>query len=84
MVRLNGAKPDIRYRAGFPKWGARFNVTFNADLITIGTLFNLVEISGVGGVGDWRPEKSKSGSFGCFRVAMDGELDALIKELGTE
>lgn len=75
MVRLETGVADIRYRAGFPEWRTRISITFNANIITPEMLINLVEAAGFGGIGEWRPSspKSATGSFGCFRVAREGE-----------
>jgi hypothetical protein len=70
MVRLETKVADIRYRAGFPEWKCKLNITFNADVITKEILVNLVNLAGMGGIGEWRPTapKSASGSMGCFEV----------------
>ena len=75
MVRLETGVADIRYRAGFPEWRTTLSITFNANIITPEMLINLVDAAGFGGVGEWRPSspKSATGSFGCFRVALEGE-----------
>lgn len=73
MVRLESGVADIRYRAGFWPWSAMIKVTFNAGIISLEQLYNLVDAAGFGGVGEWRPSapKSMTGSFGCFHVARD-------------
>lgn len=70
MVRLETGVADIRYRAGFPAWAATLRITYNANVLTLEQLVNLVNAGGFGGVGEWRPSspKSASGSYGCFRV----------------
>lgn len=71
MVRLETGVADIRYRAGFWPWSTRLKVTFNADVISLEQLYNLIDAAGFGGVGEWRPSapKSSTGSYGCFHVA---------------
>lgn len=71
MVRLETGVADIRYRAGFWPWSAKLKITFNADVISLEQLYNLIDAAGFGGVGEWRPSapKSATGSYGCFRVA---------------
>ena len=59
-----------RYRACFPSWSAVLTIQFLADSFTESDIANIVNAAGFGcGVGEWRPEKAKSGSFGLFRVA---------------
>lgn len=71
MVRLETGVADIRYRAGFWPWSTKLRITFNADVISLEQLYNLIDAAGFGGVGEWRPSapKSATGSYGCFRVA---------------
>jgi len=70
MVRLETGVADIRYRAEFPSWSAKLTVTYNAGIISLEQLVNLVDAAGFGGIGEWRPSapKSSSGSFGTFHV----------------
>ena len=59
---------DIRYRAEFPTWKAKLNITYNSKSITAEQICNMLNIGGFSvGVGEWR--QSKDGSFGCFHVA---------------
>lgn len=71
MVRLETGVADLRYRAGFPEWEALLRIKFNAALLSLNSLVNLVDGAGQGGIGEWRPEKSPSGSFGTFEVKRD-------------
>lgn len=72
MVRVGNGTADIRYRAEFVEWRAELTVRFNTRVISLEQVINLFNIAGFGtGVGEWRPEKS--GSYGCFHVATDGE-----------
>lgn len=58
-----------RYRAEFPSWSAVLTITYLADVVSEEDLVGLVNTAGFTcGVGEWRPEKSNSGSFGLFRV----------------
>ena len=70
MVRLETGVADVRHRAGFPAWSAVLPITYNASLLSLEQIVNLVNAAGFGGVGEWRPSapKSASGSFGCFAV----------------
>ncbi len=59
-----------RYRGCFPSWSAVLTIQFLADTFSESEIFNIVNAAGFGcGVGEWRPEKAKSGSYGLFRVA---------------
>lgn len=59
-----------RYRAEFPSWSAVLHIRFLEDVITEKELVGLANTAGFTcGVGEWRPEKSNSGSFGLFQVA---------------
>lgn len=72
MVRVGGINKvaSPRYRAEFPSWSAVLNIQFLEDVISEKEIVGLVSASGFTcGVGEWRPEKSNSGSFGLFRVA---------------
>lgn len=59
-----------RYRAEFPSWSATLNIQFLSDVISEEEIVGLANAAGFTcGVGEWRPEKCNSGSFGLFRVA---------------
>jgi hypothetical protein len=70
MVHNETGVADIRYRAGFPSWSAVLPITFVESVVTSEIVVSLVELSGLGGIGDWRPTAphSSSGSFGCYKV----------------
>lgn len=58
-----------RYRAEFPHWSAAITIQFLADVITEEEIIGILNAAGFTcGVGEWRPEKAASGSFGMFRV----------------
>ena len=58
-----------RYRAEFPHWSANITIQFLADVITEEEIIGILNAAGFTcGVGEWRPEKAASGSFGMFRV----------------
>lgn len=71
MVRVGGINKvaSPRYRAEFPSWSATITIQFLEDVISEAQLIGLLNTAGFTcGVGEWRPEKSNSGSFGLFRV----------------
>ena len=71
MVRVGGMNKvaSPRYRAEFPVWSANITIQFLEDKFTEKDIVGLLNAAGfTGGVGEWRPEKSNSGSFGLFRV----------------
>lgn len=68
MVRISMGTADIRFRAQFPKWETRFDVRYNASVLSADQIFNLFNVAGFGvGIGEWRPQRN--GSFGRFHVA---------------
>lgn len=76
VTRLNGTKPDIRFRGEFNPWGARLQVQINAGVISAEQTVNLFNLAGFAvGVGEWRP--GRNGIYGRFRVAAAGELEGL-------
>jgi hypothetical protein len=67
MVRVGMGTADIRYRAEFPEWKIKLNVTLNARAISEEQLVAILDAGGFGtGIGEWRPEKD--GQFGRFHV----------------
>lgn len=72
-VRLSGSTADLRYRAAYFPWTAELEVRFVASTLTAGTVVNLIDAGGLGGVGEWRPSapRSYTGSFGRFEVVGD-------------
>ena len=59
-----------RYRACFPVWSAVITIQFIADVISEEEIAGILNAAGFCcGVGEWRPEKANSGSFGMFKVA---------------
>jgi hypothetical protein len=72
MVNIGAAGKkvaDIRFRAMFPEWSAVIPVRFLPSQITQEGLYALVDAAGSGGIGEWRPGKSKTGSFGTWEVS---------------
>lgn len=68
--RNSGGGADLRYRNQFWPWSATLVVRYLATALTPGAVVAIVDAGGAGGVGDWRPsaQKSKTGTFGCYRV----------------
>lgn len=73
MVRLESGVADVRYRAGFWPWKACLTITYNSGMVSAEQLVNLVNGSGFGGIGEWRPSapKVRSGDYGMFAVISD-------------
>lgn len=70
MVRLATGVADIRFRAEYPSWEADLTISYNSAVISEEQLANLIRQAGFScGIGEWRPEKSNSGSFGLFNLA---------------
>lgn len=71
MVRVGTIQKvaSPRYRAEFPTWSAVLTIRFLEDVITEEEIVGLIAAAGFTcGVGEWRPEKCNSGSFGLFMV----------------
>ena len=67
MVRIGRGSADIRYRPEYHGWSTSFEVTINANLISLDQLVACFKAAGFGvGVGDWRPERG--GNHGRFSV----------------
>ena len=74
MVRV-GAMTKVaspRFRAEVPKWKAVITIRYVEDALTEDQIIGLLNAAGFCcGVGEWRPEKSNSGSFGLFHVVQE-------------
>jgi hypothetical protein len=69
-VRLaGGGKADLRYRAEYTEWSTVLTVQFVPSMISIQSVFALCDAAGLGGVGEWRPSKAKTGIYGTFEVS---------------
>ncbi len=76
VTRVGMGVADLRYRGQFDPWGARVRVEINTAVISAEQIVNLFNLAGFAvGVGEWRPERD--GGYGRFRVAQEGELEAL-------
>lgn len=66
-VRIGGGTADLRYRAQVTNWTAELTISYNATIVSLDHIVNMLSAAGYGvGVGDWRPEKD--GMFGRFEV----------------
>ena len=71
MVRVGTINKTAapRYRAEFPEWSANLTIQYIADAISEEQIISYLNAAGFTcGVGEWRPEKSNSGSYGLFQV----------------
>lgn len=71
MVRVGNIQKvaSPRYRAEFPEWKANITIEYVADAFKEKEIVALLNAAGFCcGVGEWRPEKCNSGSFGLFKV----------------
>lgn len=71
MVRVGGINKVAcpRYRAAFPVWSANLTIEYLEDAISEEQIVGLVGAAGFCcGIGEWRPEKANSGSFGTWTV----------------
>ncbi len=69
MVRVGQGVADIRYRPEYKEWTAELIIKYNSAVISNEQLGQLVIAAGFGcGIGEMRPEKSKSGSYGVWML----------------
>jgi hypothetical protein len=69
-VRVGMGTADLRYRACFEKWAAILTITFVPSLLSSESVITLVDAGGTGGIGEWRPSKAKTGSYGTYEVEV--------------
>lgn len=67
-VRFGQSSTDVRFRAQYWPWSATISVQVLQDQLTEDALIALVDAAGFGGIGEWRPSKSKTGDYGRFQV----------------
>jgi|APSaa5957512622_1039677.scaffolds.fasta_scaffold27015_2 hypothetical protein len=68
LVRVGNKQPDIRFRGQFNDWALTFVVEYNADLVDLQNLANLITHAGrFCGIGERRPS-TEGNSYGTFRV----------------
>jgi hypothetical protein len=71
IVRVGGkgkgtGTMDTRWRAEFWPWSAKLTIRYISSVMTAEQVVNIINASGMNGIGEWRPEKD--GTFGTFRV----------------
>jgi len=73
MVRLATGVADIRFRGEYNTgWESEISIQYFKNAISIEQLAQLVVLAGFScGIGEWRPEKSNSGSYGLFELIND-------------
>lgn len=70
MVRVGNGGADIRYRAEYPNWKASLLIKYNTAVFSLEQVATIVRIGGfAAGVGEWRPEKSNTGSYGTWELS---------------
>lgn len=69
-VRVGMGTADLRYRAMFEKWAATLTITYVPTLLDRDSVVTLLDAGGTGGIGEWRPSKAKTGSYGTFEVEV--------------
>lgn len=70
MVRLATGVADVRFRGEYVAgWRCEIKIEYFANAISAEQLANLLQMAGFScGIGEWRPEKSNSGSYGLFKL----------------
>lgn len=69
-VRVGMGTADLRYRAEYSPWSAELVINFVPRLLGAESIIAIVDAAGLGGVGEWRPSKAKTGIYGTFQVAL--------------
>lgn len=67
-VRFGQSSTDVRFRAQYWPWSTTIGVQVLQDQLSEDALIALVDAAGFGGIGEWRPSKSKTGDYGRFEV----------------
>ena len=72
-VRNATGVADLRYRPIYTGWRATLHITTFKGAFDVNSILALIDVAGVGGVGEWRPSapKSTSGTYGQFEVDED-------------
>jgi hypothetical protein len=70
MGRVGMGSADIRYRPEYVNWSAILTIEYNAGVISLDQIYQLVKAAGYGcGVGEMRPEKTKF-NYGRFDLDL--------------
>jgi len=69
MVRIGMGTADLRYRPEFKEWGVKLNVKYNVNVLSVEQIINLINLGGLVGIGENRPQKD--GSHGMYHVKMN-------------
>jgi len=71
MVRVGMGSADVRYRPEYPEWRAVLTIEFNAGMISLDQVYQLIKAAGYScGIGEMRPEKGKF-NYGRFKLAEE-------------
>lgn len=74
MVTVGMGSADIRFRGQIPEWTMEFFIEFDADMLSLEQVLNLLARAGFSqGIGEWRPEKN--GDNGTFQVTSTSGED---------
>lgn len=75
-VRNATGVADIRHRPEFDPWRVTMDVVFMPSFLSLESLLALVDASGNGGVGEWRPnsKESKTGQYGTYRLVDESDV----------
>ena len=77
MVRNATGVADLRVRAMFPEWRAALRVRFDADMLTLSDVANLLSRVGMQvGIGEGRPDSKASAGQGWGTFEMESEANA--------
>ena len=70
MVRIGNGVADVRFRGEYDAgWEAELTIQYFKNAISKEQLAQLLSVAGFScGIGEWRPEKSNSGSYGLFEL----------------
>lgn len=63
-----------RWRGEFTIWSATLEIVYLPTVLDADSVIALVDASGVSGVGEWRPGKSDTGSFGTYQLNAAEEV----------
>ena len=84
MVRLEGGSADMRFRPQFKEWRCLVPVQVAKGTLTPQQVVDLANRAGFHcGICEWRPfsKKSKNGSYGMFKIAVEAKEKKLFKGL---